>query len=101
VYNPAVGAIRTRFPFLPLPTFTFAVWLRRVIAVTLFLFALAPAAVRGEPGMRPAAYMFGVVMAGNGLLHLLGSVYMRKVMPGTWSAPLILAAAVYLLASVW
>jgi len=100
VYNPAVRAIRARFPFLPLPTFTFPVWLGGLIAVTLLLVALSPAAFRGEPAMRPAAYLFGIVMAGNGLLHLFGSVYMRKVMPGTWSAPIILAAAVYLLVSV-
>ena len=97
-YNPAVRAIRARFPFLPLPTFTFPVWLGGLITVTILLFALSPAAFRGEPVMRPAAYAFGVVMAGNGLLHLVGSVYMRKAMPGVYSAPLILAAAVYLLA---
>src|SRR5256885_15116663 len=51
VYNPAVRAIRARFPFLPLPTFTFPVWLGGLIAVTTFLFALAPAAFRGAPGM--------------------------------------------------
>jgi len=39
-------------------------------------------------------------MAGNGLLHLVGSIYMRKPMPGVHSAPIILAAAVYLLAAV-
>jgi len=100
VYNPAVRALRARFPFLPLPTFTFPVWLGGLITVTLLLVALSPAAFRGEPAMRPAAYLFGIVMAGNGLLHLFGSVYMRKVMPGTWSAPIILAAAVYLLVSV-
>src|SRR5207302_5496470 len=100
VYKPAGRAIRARFPFLPLPTFTFPVWLGGLIAVTVLLFALTPAAFRGEPGMRPAAYVFGVVMAGNGLLHLGGSVYMRKAMPGVYSAPLILAAAVYLLAMV-
>ncbi len=49
--------------------------------------------------MRPIAYAFGIVMAGNGLLHLVGSVYMRKAMPGVYSAPLLLAAAIYLLAS--
>jgi len=27
VYNPAVRAIRKRFPFLPVPVFTFKVWL--------------------------------------------------------------------------
>jgi len=101
VYNPAVRAIRARFPFLPLPTFTLPYWLGGLIMVTVFLFALAPAAFRGEPGMRPAAYIFGIVMAGNGLLHLGGSVYMRKAMPGVYSAPIILAAAIYLLASVW
>ena len=100
VYNPAVRAIRARFPFLPLPTFTFPVWLGGLITVTIVLFALSPAAFRGEPVMRPAAYVFGVVMAGNGMLHLVGSVYMRKAMPGVYSAPIILAAAIYLLASV-
>ncbi len=100
VYNPAVRAIRSRFPFLPLPTFTFPVWLAGLITVTVLLLALSPAAFRGEPGMRPAAYVFAVVMAGNGLLHLAGSIYLKRAMPGVYSAPLILAAALYLLASV-
>jgi len=100
VYNPAVQAIRARFPFLPLPTFTFGVWLGGLIAMTVLLLALSPAAFRGEPGMRPAAYLFGLLMAGNGLLHLVGSIYMKKAMPGVHSAPLILGAALYLLASV-
>jgi hypothetical protein len=100
VYNPAVRALRAKYPFLPLPTFTFGVWLGGLIAVTLLVAALSPAAFRGVPGMRPAAYVFGMVMAGNGLLHLVGSAYMRKVMPGAYSAPLILAAAIYLLAAV-
>jgi len=39
-------------------------------------------------------------MAGNGMLHLVGSIYLRKAMPGVYSAPLLLAAAIYLLASV-
>ena len=99
-YNPAVRAVRARFPFLPLPTFTFPIWLGGLTVVTLLLFALAPAAFRGAPGMRGAAYVFGIVMAGNGLLHIAGSLYMRRLMPGGYSAPLILAAAVYLLASV-
>jgi hypothetical protein len=100
VYNPAVRAIRAKLPFLPLPTFTFPVWIGGLVAVTVFLLALSPAAFREAPGLRPAACVFGIVMAGNGLLHLIGSAYMRKVMPGTYSAPLILAAAIYLLASV-
>lgn len=100
VYNPAVRAIRAQFPFLPLPTFTFPVWLGGLVAVTLLLFALSPAAFHEVPALRPAAYVFGIVMAGNGLLHIGGSVYLRKLMPGTYSAPLILAAAIYLLLAV-
>ena len=100
VYNPMVRAVRARFPFLPLPTFTFRVWLTGLVLAVVVLASLTPFAFRGAAWMRPMAYAFGLIMAGNGLLHLVGSAYTRKVMPGTYSAPLILAAAIYLLASV-
>ncbi len=100
VYNPAVRAIRARFPFLPLPTFTFRVWLAGLVLAVVVLASLTPFAFWGAGWMRPIAYAFGIVMAGNGLLHLVGSVYMKKALPGVYSAPLLLAAAVYLLASV-
>ena len=50
--------------------------------------------------MRPVAYAFGIVMAANGVAHLVASIYQRKAMPGVYSAPLILAAALYLLAVI-
>ena len=100
VYNPMVRAVRARFPFLPLPTFTFRRWLTGLVLAVVVLASLTPFAYRGAGWMRPLAYAFGIVMVGNGLLHLAGSVYMRKAMPGAYSAPLILAAAVFLLASV-
>src|SRR6266487_6818463 len=99
VYNPAVRAIRARLPFLPLPTFTFRVWLAGLVVAVLVLTSLTPFAFRQAAWIRPIAYAFGIVMAGNGLLHLVGSAYMRKAMPGVYSAPLLLAAAIYLLAS--
>lgn len=100
VYNPTVRAIRARFPFLPLPTFTFRAWLTGLIVAVLVLSSLTPAAARGAAGMGPAAYVFGGIMAGNGVLHLGSSIWKRNLMPGTYSAPLILAAALYLIASV-
>lgn len=100
VYNPTVRAIRARFPFLPLPTFTFGVWLTGLIVAVLLLASLTPAAARGAAGMRPAAYAFGAIMAGNGVLHIGASIWQKKLMPGTYSAPIILAAAIYLLAAV-
>ena len=100
VYNAAVRAIRARLPFLPLPTFTFRLWLTALVLALILLASLTPFAFRGVAWMRPIAYAFGIVMAGNGLLHLAGSVYLRKAMPGVYSAPLLLAAAIHLLASV-
>ena len=46
VYNPAVRAIRARLPFLPLPTFTFGVWLAGRAAGVALLLALSPLAFR-------------------------------------------------------
>jgi len=100
VYNPAVRVIRARFPFLPLPIFTFRVWLTGLVLAVLVLASLTPLAFRGVAWIRPVAYAYGIVMVGNGLLHLVGSLYLRKAMPGVYSAPVILAAAVYLLASM-
>ncbi|PYO12570.1 MAG: hypothetical protein DMD31_16300 [Gemmatimonadetes bacterium] len=100
VYNPTVRAIRARFPLLPLPTFTFRWWLGGLIAAIAILLSLSPAAGRGERWMRPVAYAFGIVMAANGVAHLVASIYQRKAMPGVYSAPLILAAALYLLAVI-
>ena len=100
VYNTTARAIRARFPFLLIPTFTFRVWLTGLVVAVVVLASLTPVAFRGAPGLRPVAYVFGIVMAGNGVLHLVGSAYMRRAMPGVYSAPIILAAAGYLLASI-
>ena len=100
VYNPTVRTIRARFPFVPLPTFTFRVWLGGLVAVLALLLSLTPAAFRGAPELRPWAYVFGITMVGNGALHLIGSIYMRRAMPGVYTAPLILAAGAYLLGSL-
>jgi Protein of unknown function with HXXEE motif len=100
VYNSTARTIRARFPFLLIPTFTFRVWLTGLVVAVLVLASLTPVAFRGAPGLRPVAYVFGIVMAGNGVLHLVGSAYRRRAMPGVYSAPIILAAAGYLLASI-
>jgi hypothetical protein len=62
--------------------------------------ALTPWAFRGSLRLQPVAYVFGLVMAGNGLLHLGAAELTRKAVPGVYSAPRLLAAALYLLASV-
>lgn len=100
VYNPAVRAIRQHFPFLPLPTFSFGVWLTGLILAVIILLSLSSLAFRDARWMRPLAYAFGLLMLGNGLLHLTVSIYLGRAMPGVYSSPLLLGSAVYLLARV-
>lgn len=97
VYNPAVRSLRERLPFLPLPEFTFAVWLSGLIAAVIILLALSPAAFRGARWLRIVSWPYGVIMLLNGLGHIGGSIYFGRLMPGVYSAPLLLAASVYLL----
>ena len=97
VYNPAVRALRERLPWLPLPTFTFPVWLIGLILGVLLLLSLYPLARRRTRWVVLAAYPLGVLMTLNALQHLAGSLYLRRPMPGVYSSPVLLAASLWLL----
>jgi hypothetical protein len=98
VYNPIVRAIRARLPFLPIPTFRFSTWLGGLIAGIALLLALSPLAFAGDERLRliawPLALLIGI---GNGVLHLAGSAWTRRWMPGVYSAPLLILAGLFLL----
>lgn len=100
VYNPTVLAIRERYPWVRLPTYTFDVWLTLLILAVSALKALSPLALRGASGLVPVAYIFATIMLLNGLLHLAASIYLGRVMPGAYSSPFLLVAAMYLLTSL-
>jgi len=97
VYNPTVRAIREQVPFLPLPTFTFGIWLTGLILAILVLLLLSGFAFRGARWLKPISYVLAVLMIGNGLLHLLASAYMREMMPGVYSSPVLIGAAIWLI----
>jgi hypothetical protein len=99
-YNPTALAIRARLPFLPLPTFTFGVWLSLLVAGIALLFCLSPLAFRGARWLRLAALPLSIVVGVfNACGHMISSVYLWRWMPGVYSSPLLLAAAVFLLVS--
>jgi uncharacterized membrane protein required for colicin V production len=99
-YNPSVRAIRARLPFLPLPTFTFRVWLTLLIAGILLLLCFSPFAFRGASWLRIVSRPLGILVGVlNAALHFSSSVYFHRWMPGVYSSPLLLAAAIFLLAS--
>lgn len=99
-YNPNARAIRARFPFLPLPTFTFQVWLTLLLAGIFLLLCLSPFAFRGSSWLRivarPLAMIFGAL---NATLHLGSSLYFHRWMPGVYSSPFLLGAAIVLFVS--
>jgi len=97
VYNPTARAIRQRLPFLPLPIFTFDVWLAGLILAIVILLGLSFFVFRGARWLKPLAYVFAVIMLANGLGHIAGSFYLGRLMPGVYSSPLLLAASIYLL----
>jgi len=97
VYNPAVLAIRERLPYLRLPTFTFRVWILGLAAGILLLFVLVPVAFRGSRWLALLAMPFSVLMIGNALGHIGSSVFMGRLMPGVYSSPVLLVAALFTL----
>lgn len=96
VYNAAIRAIRERLPFLPLPTFSFGVWLMGLCVGIALLFCLSLLAFRGNRVLVWIAFVLSILMFGNGLLHIGGSFYLDRLMPGVYSSPILLIASAWL-----
>lgn len=105
VYNPTVIALRSRLGWWPMPTFQFREWLVGLIVFVSLIFLLSPLFFRGGRPLRPLAWIFAVMMFGNGLAHTMGTIAGRTVetvrfsrpMPGFWSSPLLIAAVVWVM----
>jgi uncharacterized protein with HXXEE motif len=96
-YNPLVRQLRESLGFWPMPTFTFGVWLSGLVALVVILTVLTPTVRRGATGTRLVSWVLAVIMLGNGIAHLAGSVYYRRWLPGATSAPLLLVASIRLM----
>lgn len=94
IYNPAVLAIREKYPSISPPTFRFDVWLTLLILAVVLLVAASYFVWKGRWAMRPISYVFAGVMLFNGVLHIAGSIYMGRFMSGVYSSPLLLAASI-------
>ena len=96
VYNGIVTGLRARFAWVPLPTFTFAVWLGGLVLGVGLLLALSPLVARGYGWLRVISYALACLMTGNALGHVAASLLWRSLAPGALSSPILLAAAVRL-----
>lgn len=105
VYNPTALALRERFPWLPIPVFRFDVWLGGLVIGIIVLLLLSRFVARGSAVMRPIAFVLSILMIGNGVSHIAGTILGRTLegvrfprpMPGFYSSPFLLAASIYLL----
>jgi len=96
-YNPQALRLRQVLGNIPFPpTFTFVPWLLGLIAGIVVLLALAPWAFAGAHWMRPLAYVLAVIHLANGTGHLVGSLVVKRLLPGALSAPLILVSGAWL-----
>ena len=79
---------------------------RGLAVVVLGLALLTPLVDRGPRALRVAAVIFACLMALNGTAHITGTIAGRTVatvrferpMPGSWSSPLLIGAAVFFIA---
>jgi len=99
-YNPLVESVRANVPFFPMPTFEFRVWITGLVLAVLVLLSLTPLAFRGAKWMRPLCYALAIIMMLNGLGHMAASAMLGSIFPGTFSSPLLVAAAAFLFASL-
>jgi len=98
-YNPAVISLREKYPRLPLTAFVFETWLALLVFAVVSLLASSCFVWRGRWAMRPISHVFAGFMLLNGVLHIAGSIYLGTFMPGVYSSPLLIAAAVFLITS--
>jgi hypothetical protein len=96
-YNSIIESLRESYPWVPLPTFSFPVWLTGLVIGVLVLLALSPLVFAGSTFLRPVSYVLGVLMTGNALGHIGASIYWGILAPGVLSSPILLLAALALL----
>jgi len=109
IYNPTVTALRERWGWFPMPTFTFREWLVGLIAVIVLCFALTPLAARNVRWLRPLAWFYALIFFFNAVGHtavtILGrtvaSVPVQRPAPGFYSSPLLFFGSVWLLTRLW
>jgi len=96
-YNSLVTSMRATYEWFPMPTFSLPVWLNGLGIVLVALLLSSPLVFEGKRFMRPVAFVFGALMLLNGIGHIIASLYYARAIPGVYSSPLLLVAALFLL----
>lgn len=100
-YNSLVQSLQDSYSWIPLPTFTFTEWISGLSIGVLTLLGLSPLVFSGSRLLRPVAYFLGVLMVANALGHIGASFLWGKLVPGVYSSPILLLAALALLVTTY
>ncbi len=101
LYNSVVQSLREPFSWIPLPTFSFPVWITGLAIGVLILLGLSPLVFAGSRLLRPVSYFLGILMVANAFGHIGASIYWGKLAPGVYSSPVLLVAALALLITTY
>ncbi|QOY86088.1 hypothetical protein [Paludibaculum fermentans] len=96
-YNPFVMMLRDVLLIQWLPTYEFGEWLAGLIAAVVLLLIASRAAFRGARWIQWASLPYGLILLLNGCVHIAGSLYFQRMLPGVLSAPLLVVAGAWLL----
>jgi hypothetical protein len=94
LYNPIVLKIKQSVPFLPLPTFTFRIWIAGLSFLIIILFFLTPLVYNRNKLAISLIQIFSILMIFNGLGHIFGSIYYSKMIAGMVSSPFLIIASI-------
>lgn len=87
-------------PWLDLPPFREEVWLVNISGALAVLFGLTVLVWLRRGPMAVASFALAAFVTANGVLHLLGAVALGAMIPGTWTAPLMILTGLFLFVSV-
>jgi len=97
LYNSIVQSLRDSYAWVPLPMFSFPVWIGGLSLGVLILLSLSPLVFAGRNFLRPVSYILGIIMVANAIGHIGASFYWGILVPGVFSSPILLLAALALL----
>ncbi|HLE55526.1 MAG TPA: HXXEE domain-containing protein [Rhodothermia bacterium] len=97
-YNPVAASIQAELGGIPFPpVFSFRVWLGGLILLVLLCISFTPLLDPRRSWTLGLATVWALIHIANGLVHLVTSLATGRMMPGTWTAPLLLLVAPWLL----
>lgn len=100
-YNAALAGLHARWEWLPLAPLHPTALIVGLLFSTAALLALVPWIGPDRSWARLVSVNFALIMAANGIGHLLFSLLAGRALAGAWTSLLMVAAAGWLLAVEW